>query len=429
MKLDRTIAPQGKALQIRSLPDFETHHLDNGIKVYALPFGKVEAVNISANFTGGIGFQQGPGIASYMGSIMNEGTKSYTGIQLAHKLDEYGAWLSHQVGEASISFELATLSHHLAPTLPLLYEVLYEPLFDQEEFSKMKARNLQKKEIASQKTTYHAQRLFGHLLYGAQHPYGMHLGKEELQKIELGQLQAYHQQFIHPSNCFFTVIGNFDRAEVIALLNQHFGQGKLGKIEIPTPSTADIPPLNEKGYHHHHLDKMQSTIKLGHPGFERKHPDYYGMRVVNTILGGYFGSRLTKNIREDKGYTYGISSGWASYQHTGHFTIQSDVGNEYVKPALQEIDKELKRMIDEIVPEDELQLVKNYLIGQSVNQRETLFQMSDLLRYAIVFDIPFKEMDRRFEVIQQITAVEIQELAEKYFQPAQLLTVVCGGDS
>jgi predicted Zn-dependent peptidase len=146
------------------------------------------------------------------------------------------------------------------------------------------------------------------------------------------------------------------------------------------------------------------------------------------LLGGFFGSRLMKNIREEKGYTYGIYSAWAGMRHAGLFVVQADVGLEYVEPTIAEVKKEIQRLQQEAVSEAELSLVKNYLLGYSVSQRETPFQLSELLRFSLSEDLPFAEMDRRFEVIEAVTPGELQALAQQWLRPEALVEVVAGGE-
>ncbi|MBX3102872.1 MAG: insulinase family protein, partial [Bacteroidetes bacterium] len=156
------------------------------------------------------------------------------------------------------------------------------------------------------------------------------------------------------------------------------------------------------------------------------HDSYHPMRLVNTLLGGYFGSRLMKNIREDKGYTYGIYSQWQCLQHAGMFVIGADVGNEFVEDTLHQIRLEIQRLREEPVPEDELNVARNYLLGRIVSQQETPFQVADLLKMLLHHGLNTQELALGFERIQQTTTREIQALAQEYLHPDHLRVVIAG---
>ncbi|MEZ4776980.1 MAG: pitrilysin family protein [Bacteroidia bacterium] len=424
--LDRSTPPAAQPLKNVSLPDFHRHTLSNGIPVYIMPFGTLEIVEIQVVFKAGQSYQPKTGIASFTARNMPEGTKSYSSLSLAQTLDAYGAWLNHESDDEGVSFSLATLSRHLGNTLPLLHEVITAPLFLAEEFDKMKERTLQQMQVNAQKTSNIARRYFDELLFGKDHPYGMYFGEEALKEITLPELIQYHHNYLYPGNFSIIASGRFDEKNVLNQLEENFGglilRPALSEISRAARKAPDAPVgrqfFEKKG--------MQATLRMGYRTVPFSHPDYYPMQVVNTILGGYFGSRLMKNIREEKGYTYGIYSGWVGNKYDGYFVVQSDVGNQYITPTIQEVKAEMRKLSEEGVTEDELQLVSNYLLGKSIGQRETPFQMGDLVRYSIINDIPFKELDRKFEVIQNITTNEIQELANKYLKPDHMLEVVVG---
>lgn len=425
--LNRNIPPIAPPFTHKPLPDYTCRELSNGIKVYIMPFGTVEVVEIQAVFRAGKSFQSQNGVANFAVRNMPEGTKSYTSLEISQKLDNFGAWLNHEVEDQSISFSLATLSLHLSDTLPLLAEVLLEPAFPESEFQLLKTRTLQRMQVNAEKTTYIARKNFDELLFGKHHPYGMHFGEEELEPLQLDQLKAYHADYLYPGNFSLIATGRFDEDKVLAMLEKHFGKLPVRPANVEVPASATAAPVLKTGRHFFEKAGMQSTIRLGYQGIPFSHPDYYGMQVVNNILGGYFGSRLMKNIREEKGYTYGIYSAWLGRRHDGFFVVQSDVGNEYVEPTIHEVKSEMHLLVDKGVEAEELELVKNYMLGKSISQRETPFQLGDLVRYSITQNISFEEIDRKYDIIRDITKEEIRSLAEKYLKPDQMLEIVAGG--
>jgi len=423
---DRTTPPESKPFHHIPFPKYTSRHLSNGIEVHFLPFGEVGVLEFQAIFRAGKNFLPIAGLGSYTTRMMQEGSQRYSSLQLSQQLDTYGAWINVEQEEEATAFKLATTTPNAPFTLPLLKEILLHPRFPAEEFDQMKQRGLHSARINFEKTTTHARRNFAHQLFGASHPYGLHTGPEEIEKLDLNQVIQYHEDWLFPANMSLAVVGKFEEAEIMSLMEEEFGQLKLSRTPIEEVREFPYTALNQGGRRHISLGGMQSTVRLGHLTVKRSHPDYYRLAVVSTILGGYFGSRLMSNIREEKGYTYGIYAGIAAMKHEGVLIVQGDVGNEYVEATIKEVKKEMKRLQEEEIGEEELSLVKNYLLGKSISERESPFQMGDWLRFSLVNGISFEELDRRFEVIRKLKREEVPELASRYFNPEDMLEVVAG---
>ncbi|MEZ4688517.1 MAG: insulinase family protein, partial [Bacteroidia bacterium] len=241
--LDRNIPPIAGPLVHRPLPAFERTALTNGIPVYLLPYGSVPVAEVQVVFRAGKAYQDKVGQASYTARLLSEGTARHTSQQLAEKLDEHGSWIHHDMGAEYVAVNLTSLVEDLPETLPLLAEVLLEPTFPEEEFVKLKSRNLQQLKVKQEKTDTIARRVFGHKLYGPEHPYGIQLGPEELELIGLDDLLAYYQSHLGISNAFLLVCGNFDRKRVLQQLNAIFGNTRLSE-KPALDSSALAKPRN-----------------------------------------------------------------------------------------------------------------------------------------------------------------------------------------
>jgi zinc protease len=424
--LDRRTPPAAQPLAPVRLPDYQSETLSNGLPVYLLPFGNTEVVEVQVVFRAGTALQPAPGVASRTARLMLEGTAQYDSLALAQLLDGHGAWLHHEVEEEALAFKLDTVTTQLAKVIPLLAEVVLAPSLPEEEWTQMQARDLGELAVNEQKTSYLARRRFGQLLYGADHPYGASVDRAALEAISLSQLRAYQQEQLQLGNAYLTVIGQFESAVVLTQLDQALGQASFAPASQQPSQAEQRNPLATVGRQRIERPGMQATVRMGHLGLPRSHPDFYRLTVVNTILGGYFGSRLMKNIREEKGYTYGIYSAWAALKHGGHLVIQADTGTEYVESLIEEVKREIRRLGEEGVQAAELDLVKNYLLGRNLSQRETAFQLGDLMRHAFMHELSFAEIDRRFDVIQAMQPDEVAPLVRTYFKPADLLEVVVG---
>jgi predicted Zn-dependent peptidase len=189
---------------------------------------------------------------------------------------------------------------------------------------------------------------------------------------------------------------------------------------------AEAVSPDQKQHFMHKEGAMQSAIRMGSLAFGRSHPDFAGMKVLNAILGGYFGSRLMNNLREDKGYTYGIGSALVPLLKGGFFVISGEVGAGVTKQALIEIKSELNRLCDEQVPESELSLVRNYLMGEMLRSVDGPFAQAGLYRELIEDNLDISHFEELIDTIQHINAQRLQDLAEKYLNPEGLYTLVVG---
>jgi zinc protease len=429
--LDRSVAPLAAPLQNVSFPAVKLRHLSNGIPVHLCQFGGQEVMELSFAFPAGRCYEQGVSEASFTAKIMQEGTRSMSALDFARRLDFYGASLHIETGMEMATVGLTTLAKHFGATLPLLQEMLLQPAFLDSELQQLKQRTVQHLDVEEKKTAYVARKNFNRLLFGAGHAYGRNAEKADIEAIELAPLLAFHQRNFNLINADIVLCGRFDEDKAMALLEAFFGQGGQADpaMRVLASESQGLPLLPEPpaGFHYEELpDVMQGTIRVGHRAFSRKHPDYQGMQVVTTLLGGYFGSRLMKNIREEKGYTYGIGAGWVPMKYSGLFLIQTDVGNEYIRATLGEIAIELDKLLQDGVGEAELSLVKNFMLGRSASGRETPSQIAGYIRNVLLHELSFADLDLKFDRIQAITPEDVLRLAQTYLRPADLLQVVCG---
>jgi zinc protease len=429
--LDRRMVPAAAPLEKILFPQIKQATLANGVVVHMLQFGAQAIVELGAIFPAGKCFEPASSVANFTAKMMQEGTRQRSSLEYARAIDNFGAFVNVDSGYEAASVSLTSLTKHLASTVPLWAEMILEPAFPEQEMEKLRERSLQHLDVEEQKTGYIARREFNKLLFGAAHPYGEPAGKEGIQAIQLADLQAFHTKHFHPANAVIVAVGRFDEAQLLAVLDATIGQQHLPagghKVDLSASLgrlVADAPATGLQYFEKN--DSMQATLRVGHRAFARSHPDYYPMQIVNTVYGGYFGSRLMKNIREEKGYTYGIGSAWLSMKYDGLFVIQTDVGNEYITPTLVEIRKEMDRLLTLGVSDAELDLVRNYTLGRSATGRETPSQLSGLIQNALINGFEFHEMDRKFDIVMALQKEDIQRLAVQYLQPDQLLEVVCG---
>jgi predicted Zn-dependent peptidase len=411
-----------------ALPPYTRQQLDNGLDVYMIRYGTQEVVECQMVYRAGHAYESHPGLADFAGKMLLEGTARKTSLQIARLLDDYGSHLNVESGYELTTITLSTLERHLPLTLNLLKEVLTEATVPDAEFENARARSLQRLEVEHTKTQFHARKHFAQRVFGHQHPYAYTPTAEALQHLTAEACRSYLAGPLHPSRAFLIVSGLFDEADTLKLLND-----KLGSLPALPPQEASslavrtaIQPAAPGLYHHAMAEGVQSSLRIGHLAVPRNHPDYNLLRLLNTLLGGYFGSRLMKNIREDKGYTYGIHSSWVGMKHAGYFVIGTDVGNEFVADTLREVQQELERLRQELISEQELEVAKNYLLGRIISQQETPFEVADTLKLLLHHGLAPDEPAQGFRQIQEATSAQLLALAQQHLQPQQLQCVVAG---
>ncbi len=424
---DRTQVPALAPLQQRSFPEIHRHKLRNGIQALLIPFGTEPVVELQLVYPYGAAQEELPGLNALTCKLWKQGTERYTALQLAETLDQYGADIDVEGGLEATTLTLSTLSRHLEATLDILAETALHPTFPEDEFRLQVDRLQQQLAVQAQRTNWQARYRGLAELYPGGHPYGRILTTENLAALSRDALPDYFAQVLHPQQAFIVVSGQFDGHEMLHLLDSHFGQ-----LAPHTPAERDTPALpvpSGKQAVHTMPGNGQSTLVLGHAGVARSHPDFYKLQLLNLALGGYFGSRLMQNIREDKGYTYGIGSAWRSYRTGGHWVTSTDVANEYVPDTLVQIQAEMKRLQDEHIPTDELEMARNYGLGRQLAGLETPDQVVQKVAHWSLNGLDEQEALRAWQAYEQTSAQELLELAQKHFQPESLSGAICGGYS
>lgn len=399
-------------------------NLENGIPVYAIDAGTEDLIKLDLIFNAGSFYQSQPLLASLTNRCLQEGTPNYKAKAIAETVDFYGAHLRHATDKDDARLTLYCLGRHFEKLLPLVKEVALQAVFPAEEVNTIIDKSRQEYLVNMEKVKYVARMHFNGLIFGEKHPYATPLQEQDFEKLSPWLLSDFHKK--HYAHLDFKIIvsGKLP-GDIEDKINRHFGQHVVGDdyLEVAVPE-----PLKSENPKHiiHKENSLQSAIRVGKVLFTKRHPEYLKMKVVNTVLGGYFGSRLMTNIREDKGYTYGIGSMLTSMQHTGYFGIASEVGSDVREKALVEIFSEIEKLRADLVPEEELKLVKNYLLGTFLRSADGPFALSELVKSATDYNFGMDYYARFLETVKSITAKEIRDLAVKYLDPKSMTTLVVG---
>lgn len=425
MTLNRTLAPEFKTIDKIDIQRAAENTLDNGIKVYTIDSGSQELTKIEFIFKAGMYYQSQPLLASATNNLLETGTKNYTANELSDNIDFFGSFFECAVEQDYASLALFSLNRFLDKSLHYVEDIIKNPTFPKDEFDIYISNKKQKHIVNSEKVAVLARRRFSELIFGEKHPYGISVKDEDFDSLKLETVIAFYKTFYHSGNCTIIASGKL-APDLIDTLNRFFGKTTWGHVQtIPFPN-ATLHTTTQQKHLIEKPDAIQSAVRVGRLLFNKKDPDYFKFQVLNTILGGYFGSRLMANIREDKGYTYGIGSGLMSLVNNGYFFISTEVGVDVTNDTLKEIYKEIKTLREELVDADELETVRNYILGQFLRSVDGPYSLADKFKAIWEFDLGYDYFEKYFESVKTISPEELKGLANKYLQEKDLIELVVG---
>ncbi|MFC0185432.1 Predicted Zn-dependent peptidase [Pseudarcicella hirudinis] len=427
MILDRTISPNFKTIDEVNIASIQTIVLANGIPLHIVNVGEQPVMKLEVSFEAGGWFDYpNNGVSHFTAKMLSEGTANHSSSKISEFFDLFGAFTEFGHGLDRANVVVYGLTKHLSSLLPMILEIINESVFPQRELDNLKNISLQTLKVNLEKNAFVANQVFRKDVFGAQHPYGNSLRAEDIQSINRDDLIKFYNNRWKNQPCRIFLSGKISDAE-IKLIETFFGNHQIAKSDI---SSKVLPETDYNSQDKILVEKenaVQSSIRMGRKLFKRSHPDYFKMLLLNETLGGYFGSRLMKNIREEKGFTYGISSNVAPFARDGYFIIGTDVKKEFTQQTIDEIYKEIKKLQTELVSESELETVKNYMIGAFAGSLNTPFEIIDRYKVILGEDLPLDFYQNYISNIRQVSAPEILEMANQYLSEGSLLEVVVGG--
>ncbi|PWS29380.1 insulinase family protein [Pedobacter yonginense] len=420
--LNRQQAPDFKQVSTINFIQPTEKKLDNGVPVFTIYSGEQDIVRIEFIFNNVNYDVDKPLQAVAVSSLLNNGTQKLTSKQIAEQIDFYGAFFQTEYVQDQSSVTLYSLKKHLASVLPIAKDVLSDSQFPQTEIDIYIQNQKQKLQVSLKKNDILSRKAFAKALFGDT-AYGADIKAAHYDAIKRDDLVAYFKAAYAPNNCTIVVSGKFDE-ESFGLLNHHFGHEWEASDAVK--NHFDFPQTTQQFIYQEKPEALQSAIRLGKIAINRKHEDFAGLQILNCVLGGYFGSRLMNNIREDKGYTYGIGSGISALQDAGYFFIATEVGADVCANALTEIYKEIELLKTELVSEEELNLVRNYMLGSMLGSLENVFSHADKFKNIHFAGLGYDYYEKYIQTVKRITAKEIQALAQKYLKADDFVEVVIG---
>lgn len=426
MILDRVKSPDFQTIKQIEIPKIESTFLSNGTPLHYISVGEQPVVKLEISFEAGNWYENQNGISFFTAKMLGEGTSKYSSTQISTFFDQYGAFIEFGHGLDRANITVYGLTKYLPRLLPMVQEILNNASFPENELENFKKIQLQTLEVNAEKTSFLANKLFRKTIFGDAHPYGNSIDKEAIDAIKREELVDFYQTFWLNKKPRIFLSGNITENEV-NLMEDFFGKTKVQNSIKNVLDNQISTGFEEKILLIEKEDTMQSSIRIGKKMMTRKHPDYFNMLVLNETLGGYFGSRLMRNIREEKGFTYGISSNIAPFSKAGYFVIGTDVKKEFTQQTIDEIHKEIKTLQQEIIQKDELEVIKNYMIGSFAGSLNTPFDIAD--RYKVIFSegLPEDFYDSYIKNIQEVNAEMVLDAANQHLAIDSLVEIIVGG--
>lgn len=426
---DRTIEPPyGNSPDVK-VPDVWESSLENGLQVFGIENNELPLVQFNIEIEGGLLLENTSktGVSNLMAELMTRGTASKTPEELEEAINELGASINVNAGRQTVTISGNTLARNYQKTLSLVEEILLEPRWDETEFDLAKQSILSQIAQQSANPNSIATNAYNKLLYGEDHILSFNsIGTtSSVESITLQDLKEYYNANISPSVADFMIVGSIEKDEVMNSLANLESKWDAKSVDIPEFQTPE-QPKNSTVYFYDVPNAKQSVIRFGYLAMAETDDDYYPASVMNYILGGGgFASRFTQELREGKGYTYGIRSGFSGSNMAGAFTISSGVRTNvtYESAALV---KEILQQYPETFSDKDLETTKSFLLKSNARSFETLGAKLNMLDNISDYGWKADYVKGREQIVKDITKEDIAELARKYADPNRMIYLVVG---
>lgn len=398
--------------------------MSNGNVIYGFKSDGLDLLRIDFTFEAGSFYQPQMLVARAANRLFSEGSKSHGANWLSEYMDFRGINIEKDTGNYDAVLTVYMLRKYADDFLPLLLELFQEPVFDKRDFDAFCNKLKLQLQTSAQKTDVQARTLYYETVFGKDHLYGRHAEAEDVDRLDLSQIERFYHQHYRLGGVHIVVSGCYDDA----LLK------RIGDLFVTFPSVVpDRPekmpfPLYGPGSVRHKMgNASQATIRVGSVlPYTVDDEEYYRFMVLNTVLGGYFGSRLMGNIREEKGYTYGIYSNTQVGRDYIFFNASSDVGLDVAEQALSEVYKEMERLREEPIPEAELDLVRSVMKGDFIRSIDGVFERAERFRMMSVKGITEQFTRNYLHAIDTVTPEQLLEVAQKRLDRQTMVDVIVG---
>lgn len=417
--LNRTQRPELKAIDKIDFVKPQIFDISKNVKLFFMKEVPNETARLDLYFDAGT-IKGDVGISSFVNGLLLSGTHEKTSIEINAAIDSLGGFFESGVSNENAVITIYSLRENLIKILAVIKDAIQNLAFHEHEVEELINDRRQKFRVNMEKVSFLAQRGFQQRLFHDS-IYGRVANESDFDAISTVALKRFFNENYLNGLKKVVVVGDLEQDDVDAIIDM------TGGWVTETETTFEKNIKNLKGSSHSVKEgALQTAIRVGRMLFNKTHEDYHDFLILNTIFGDYFGSRLMSNIREDKGYTYGIGTMVAELHETGYFLIATEVGKDVKDATLKEIRFEMERLHTELVDHEELELVKNYLLGQLLKSADGPYSMTDLFMSVEPYGLDLDFYNRSIESINKITPQRIQELAIKYLNWNEMTVVSAG---
>ena len=403
------------------LKPYEKYTLRNGVEVYAVDAGAEDVLQIEWVFSAGNWFEPRNLIAASANFLLKNGTEKKTAFQLNEHFEYYGAYVNRSCYNETATITLHCLNKHLQVLLPVIKEMITEAAFPDEELAIYKQNMKQRLNVNLKKSDFVAGRLIDAYLYGEDHPYGRYTRFEDFDSLTREDVVGFYKKYYQHGKLVLFVAGKIPEG-LFAQLDAQFGD--LDQ-QIVTLEPLPLNAAREMKYRVvNDTAGVQGAIRMGAHFPNRHHPDFVKAQVLNNLFGGFFGSRLMSNIREEKGYTYGIYSYLENHMQQSAWVVSTEAGRDVCEATIVEVYKEMELLRNEPVDDEELLLVRNYMIGSILGDLDGPFHIINRWKNIILNGLEHDYFYKQMDTIRNVSAEDLQALANKYLQPENFYELV-----
>ncbi len=425
--LNRTIQPhitQPTEFNLHLKP-YQHFKLDNGTNVYAVEAGEQDVLMLELVFNAGNWYEEKNIIAGSTNFLLKNGTSNKTAFEINEHFDFYGAYLNRACYNETATITLHCLNKHLHHLTPVITELLSDAVFPENELAIYKQNQKQRLEVNLKKCDFVANRLIDEYLFGFHHPYGRYTSTIDYDAVDRDSILEFYKQYYQRGNCKIFIGGKLP-SNYQTVLNEAFGKLPFNNKDLYQKQINSAPAATKKYSLVNDTNGVQAAVRIARNFPNKHHPDFQKTLVLNNVFGGFFGSRLMSNIREDKGYTYGIHSYLQNHIHESAWMISTECGRDVSAATIDEVYKEMKILQEILIDAEELDLVRNYMIGTLLGDLDGPFQILGRWKSYILNDLSINYFNSAIETIKTVSAEELQSLAKKYLNPDEFyqLTVV-----
>lgn len=426
MEIDRTAQPAVTGMEPFSVKKPKQRMMPNGIPLHIITQGNQEVVRLDVIIGAGRWQQQYPLQAIFTNRMLREGSRLLTDREVAEQLDFYGARLELGTGMMHSQLTLYCLYKYFAQTAAVVESILKEPSFPAERVDTVLQANRQQYLINQKKVSFLGRKGMRLAAFGANHPMGMTEEEWDYDRVTPEMLREFYKKYYHSGNCSVYLSGYVQR-DVVARVEELFGTDPWGEVKpYEEPKKYPVCPAREQRTFLLKEDALQNCVMMGWHTIRWKHPDFLKLRVLMTVFGGYFGSRLMSNIREEKGYTYGISARVFDFPDTGLALVACETATANVEPLIKEVYREMERLRTELIGREELAMVQNYILGEIARNYEGAFSLAEAWINIEWAELPSDYPEHSMLAVKDVTAEELRRLAQKYFPEDGIIEVVAG---